>query len=74
MLRGGTGAPKGSLSAGGRLCPVPVHPTPYPTSFALRYLVSGKQALLKCQKQFLKESDLMGVNLKTSGPHSGFSV
>lgn len=35
---------------------------------ALKYLLSKKQALLKCQKEFLKEYDLMGVSLKALTP------
>lgn len=72
MLREELGLPKGHRwpEAHNTLV-IPPH---IQSLLALKYLVSKKRALLKCQKEFLKERDLMGVNLKTSDPCSGISL
>ena len=72
MLREELGLPKGHRwpEAHNTLV-IPPH---IQSLLALKYLMSKKWALLKCQKEFLKERDLMGVNFKISDPCSGFSL
>lgn len=66
MLREGPGLPKGYGQLEAKCAQVPFIPPHIQHHFALRYSVS--------KKQDLKESDLMEADLKTSGPHSGFSL
>lgn len=65
---------KGVTPPAGQVDSHPVHPpASHLTQFTPRHPVSRRKVLLKFQKQCFKESDLMGMNLKTSSIHSGFS-